>query len=95
MTVAPESGRNRIMIYGPKRDGTYVVEFKAADGEALAISVPAGEARVLKRAAGSRDGCIRQELAARERKLGRLKRVSDEHQRYRSRNCIVHFRIRL
>jgi hypothetical protein len=65
MTVAPESGRNRIMIYGPKRDGTYVVEFKAADGEALAISVPAGEARVLKRAAGSRDGCIRQELAAR------------------------------
>ena len=29
------------MIYGPKRDGTYIVEFKTADGEALAISVPA------------------------------------------------------
>ena len=42
MSVAPpEGGRNRIMIYGPKRDGTYIVEFKTADGEALAISVPA------------------------------------------------------
>jgi len=28
MSVALESGRNRIMIYGPKGDGTYVVEFK-------------------------------------------------------------------
>jgi hypothetical protein len=28
------------MIYRPKSDGTYVVEFKTADGEALAISVP-------------------------------------------------------
>jgi hypothetical protein len=36
------------MIYGPKPDGTYVVEFKMADGEALAISVPASETRVLK-----------------------------------------------
>jgi hypothetical protein len=25
------------MIYGPKNDGTYIVEFKAAGGEALAI----------------------------------------------------------
>jgi len=33
-------GKNRIIIYGPKRDGTYVVEFKTAAGEALAISVP-------------------------------------------------------
>jgi hypothetical protein len=41
-------GKNRIMIYGPKRDGTYIVEFKMADGEALAISVPASETRVLK-----------------------------------------------
>ena len=48
MSVAPESGRNRIMIYGPKADGTYVVEFKTADGEALAISVPVEETRVLK-----------------------------------------------
>ena len=36
------------MLYGPKSDGTYVVEFKMADGEALAISVPASETRVLK-----------------------------------------------
>jgi hypothetical protein len=28
--------KNRIMIYGPKTDGTYVVEFRTADGEALA-----------------------------------------------------------
>jgi hypothetical protein len=28
------------MIYGPKEDGTYVVEFKTAAGEAMAISIP-------------------------------------------------------
>jgi hypothetical protein len=48
MSVAPEDGRNRIMIYGPKNDGSYLVEFRIADGEALVISVPAGETRVLK-----------------------------------------------
>jgi hypothetical protein len=47
-SVAPESGRNRIMIYGPKNDGTYIVEFKTADGEELAISVPRNETAVLK-----------------------------------------------
>ena len=31
----------------PKPDGTYI-EFRVANGEALAISVPAGETRVLK-----------------------------------------------
>ena len=45
MSVAPESGRNRIMIYGPKSDGSYVIEFQTADGESLAISVPAGDPR--------------------------------------------------
>src|SRR5262245_51877590 len=48
MSSAPGS-QNRIMIYGPKSDGTYVVEFKTAAGEALAISVPRGETAVLKR----------------------------------------------
>jgi len=48
MSVAPETGRNRIMIYGPKPDGTYVVEFETADGDSLAISVPASDTRVLK-----------------------------------------------
>lgn len=33
-------GKNRIMIYGPKDDGAYVIEFKQAGGEALAISIP-------------------------------------------------------
>jgi hypothetical protein len=42
------TNKNRIMIYGPKTDGTYLVEFRTADGEALAISVPAGETRALK-----------------------------------------------
>jgi hypothetical protein len=35
MAIATE-GVNRIMIYGPEPDCTYVVEFKAATGEALA-----------------------------------------------------------
>jgi hypothetical protein len=34
------TGKNRIMIYGPKDDGTYVVEFRTADGDVLAISIP-------------------------------------------------------
>jgi hypothetical protein len=42
------TGKNRIMIYGPKNDGTYIVEFRTADGEALAISIPGGEARVTR-----------------------------------------------
>jgi hypothetical protein len=48
MSVALSSGQNRIMIYGPKPDGTHVVEFRIANGEALAISMPASETRVLK-----------------------------------------------
>jgi hypothetical protein len=36
------------MIYGPKSDGTYITEFRIADGGSLAISVLAGETRVLK-----------------------------------------------
>ena len=48
MSVAPESGRNRIMIYGPKDDGTYIVEFRTAAGEALAISIPRTEAAVIR-----------------------------------------------
>jgi hypothetical protein len=30
------TGTNRIMIYGPKEDDTYVVEFRTAEGEVLA-----------------------------------------------------------
>jgi hypothetical protein len=41
MSVAPPGGQDRIMIYGPKTDGTYIIEFRMADGESLAISVPA------------------------------------------------------
>jgi hypothetical protein len=41
-------GKNRIMIYVPKNDGTYVVEFRTAVGEALAISIPRSEASVIR-----------------------------------------------
>jgi hypothetical protein len=40
--------QDKITIYGPKGDGTYVVEFKTAAGETLAISVPSGETAVLR-----------------------------------------------
>ena len=40
--------QDRITISGPKSDGTYIVEFKTAAGEALAISVPSGETAVFK-----------------------------------------------
>jgi hypothetical protein len=40
--------RNRIMIFGPKSDGTYVIEFRMAAGEALAISIPRTEAAVIR-----------------------------------------------
>jgi hypothetical protein len=33
------------MVYGPKGDGTYLVEFRTAAGEVLAISIPRGEAQ--------------------------------------------------
>jgi len=42
------TGKNRIMIYGPKSDGTYVVEFQTADGESLAISIPRTETAVIR-----------------------------------------------
>jgi hypothetical protein len=40
-------GKNRIMIFGPKTDGTYVVEFRTAAG-ALAISIPRSEVAVIR-----------------------------------------------
>ena len=49
MSVAPPSGQDRIMIYGPKDDGsTYVVEFRTAEGEVLAISIPTTETAVIR-----------------------------------------------
>ena len=53
MSVAPPGGQDRIMIYGPKSDGTYIIEFRMANGESLAISVPTGETRVLKHFPGA------------------------------------------
>src|SRR5262249_36108236 len=48
ISVAPPSGQDRIMIYGPKDDGTYVVEFRTAEGEVLAISIPRAETAVIR-----------------------------------------------
>jgi len=42
------TGNNRIMIFGPKSDGTYVVEFRTAAGETLAISIPRTEGTVIR-----------------------------------------------
>jgi hypothetical protein len=42
------TGKNRIMIFGPKSDGTYVVEFRTAAAEALAISIPRTECAVIR-----------------------------------------------
>ena len=39
---------DKITIYGPKSDGTYIVEFRTAAGEALAISIPRTEATVIR-----------------------------------------------
>ena len=36
------------MIFGPKDDGTYVVDSRTADGETLAISIPRTEAAVFR-----------------------------------------------
>jgi hypothetical protein len=40
--------KNRIMIYDPKDDGTYVVEFRMAEGDVLAISIPRTETHVIR-----------------------------------------------
>jgi hypothetical protein len=42
------TAKNRIMIFGPKDDGTYVVEFRTSTGETLAISIPRTEAHVIR-----------------------------------------------
>jgi hypothetical protein len=42
------TGKNRIMIYGPKDDGTFVVEFMTAEGDVLSISIPRTEAYVIR-----------------------------------------------
>ncbi len=34
---------DKVTIHGPKDIGTYVVEFRRAEGETLAISMPRGE----------------------------------------------------
>ena len=48
MSVAPPGGQDRIMIYGPKNDGTHIVEFRTAAGEALAITIPRTECAVIR-----------------------------------------------
>jgi hypothetical protein len=40
--------QDRITIYGPEDDCTYIVEFRTAEGDALAISIPQTEAAVIR-----------------------------------------------
>jgi hypothetical protein len=42
------TGKNRIVIYGPKDDGTYVVEFMTADGDVLSNSIARSDAHVIR-----------------------------------------------
>jgi hypothetical protein len=42
------ASKDRIMIYGPKEDGTYAVEFKTAEGQLMAITVPSTEAAIIR-----------------------------------------------
>jgi hypothetical protein len=42
-------GKYRIMIYGPKEDGTYVVEFRTDAGQVFALSIPRTETEVIRR----------------------------------------------
>jgi len=42
------TAKNRIMVFGLKDDGTYVVEFRTSEGEALAISIPRSETAVIR-----------------------------------------------
>ena len=42
------AAKNRILIYGPKNDGTYVVKFRTAEGDVLAISIPRTETAVIR-----------------------------------------------
>jgi hypothetical protein len=46
MTTA---GKYRIMIYGPKEDGTYVVEFRTDADQVFALSIPSTETAVIRR----------------------------------------------
>jgi hypothetical protein len=40
--------KSRIMIFGPKADGNYVIEFRTAAGEVMAISIPKTETAVVR-----------------------------------------------
>jgi hypothetical protein len=63
-------GKNRIMIFGPKSDGTYVVEFRTAAGEALAISMPV-QLAVVASVEQTKAGCREKET-----KSGRARTVA-------------------
>jgi hypothetical protein len=43
-----EQGKDSIPFTGPRSDGSYVVEFRTASGETLAISIPRGETAVIE-----------------------------------------------
>jgi hypothetical protein len=42
------TGKSRIMIFGSKYDGSYVVEFRTAAGDTLAITIPRNETAVIR-----------------------------------------------
>ena len=46
--IIADKNKNRITIFGPKNDGSYVVEFRTAAGKSLAISIPRTETAVIR-----------------------------------------------
>jgi hypothetical protein len=48
MAVRTAPGTNRIRIFGPKTDGTYIVEFRTAAGDSLAITIRGSEAAAIR-----------------------------------------------
>jgi hypothetical protein len=40
--------QDKITTRGPKTDGIYLVEFRTAEGDAIAISIPGNEAAVIR-----------------------------------------------
>jgi hypothetical protein len=46
--VVGVTSKNRIMIHGPKADGTYAVEFRTDAGDVLTISIPRTETPIIR-----------------------------------------------
>ena len=74
-------GENRIMIYGPKDDGTYIVEFRER-GRRAGDSIPRTEAHVIAHGRTNDDGRDRG-AGSNGAVLGGVGRREDDEQEHR------------